>query len=85
MSLSGTQLAGGKGKNERVENDFYATNPLAVKMLLDKLPMPNLDIRKGLLEPSVGQGHIIEGISSWIHDHALNNVDIKKIHYLFRY
>ena len=40
--------------------------------------MPNLDIRKGLLEPSVGQGHIIEGISSWIHDHALNNVDIKK-------
>ena len=47
MSLSGTQLAGGKGKNERVENDFYATNPLAVKMLLDKLPMPNLDIRKG--------------------------------------
>ena len=78
MSLSGTQLAGGKGNNNRVENDFYATNPIAVKMLLDKLPMPKLDIRKGLLEPSVGQGHIIEGISSWIHDHALNNVDIKK-------
>ena len=36
MALSGTQLAGDKGNNDRVENDFYATNPIAVKMLLDK-------------------------------------------------
>lgn len=78
MALSGTQLAGGKGNNDRVENDFYATNPIAVKMLLDKLSIPNIDIKRGILEPSVGQGHIIEGINSWIHDHSLNGVDIKR-------
>lgn len=50
MSLSGIQLAGGKGNNKRVENDFYATNPIAVKMLLDKLPMPKIvTARSGLL------------------------------------
>lgn len=78
MALSGTQLAGGKGNNDRVENDFYATNPIAVKMLLDKLPIPSIDIKRGILEPSVGQGHIVEGINSWIHDHSLNGVDIKR-------
>lgn len=78
MALSGTQLAGGKGNNDRVENDFYATNPIAVKMLLDKLLIPSIDIKRGILEPSVGQGHIVEGINSWIHDHSLNGVDIKR-------
>lgn len=34
--LAGAKLAGGNPENERVENDYYATNPEAVKMLLSK-------------------------------------------------
>lgn len=54
MSLSGGQIAGGNPKNERVKNDFYATNPLAVQMLFDKFN-PNIDINT-ILEPCVGNG-----------------------------
>ena len=32
-TLSGGKLAGGNPKNDRVENDFYATNPKAVEIL----------------------------------------------------
>ena len=32
--LSGTKLAGGSPDRGRVKNDFYATNPKAVEMLL---------------------------------------------------
>ena len=34
MSWQGAKLAGGNPENERVANDYYATNPEAVKMLL---------------------------------------------------
>lgn len=84
MSLSGTQLAGGKGENERVENDFYATNPLAVKMLLDSIGVPILTHECGLLEPCVGQGHIIKGIKNsssplaqYVDDSYITALDIK--------
>ena len=30
MSLSGGQLSGGNSTTERAENDFYATNPIAI-------------------------------------------------------
>ena len=32
--LAGGKLAGGNPENGRVENDYYATNPKAVEMLL---------------------------------------------------
>jgi len=32
--LSGGQLAGGNPTNKRVENDFYATDPEALRMLM---------------------------------------------------
>ena len=34
--LAGAKLAGGNPENGRVEDDYYATNPEAVKMLLTK-------------------------------------------------
>ena len=45
MSLAGGKLAGGNPKNDRVENDFYATNPKAVTMLMNAYgEFENLDI-----------------------------------------
>lgn len=43
--LSGTKLAGSNSKRGRVENDFYATNPKAVEMLLS-----NNEFKKMVLE-----------------------------------
>ena len=53
--LSGGQLAGGNPTNERVEYDFYATNPKAVEMLLEKY---QFNEQGNWLECCVGQGHI---------------------------
>lgn len=52
--LSGAKLAGGHPKDIRVENDFYATNPEATKMLLEHYHLRG----KHYLEPCVGAGHI---------------------------
>lgn len=61
MALAGSKLAGGNPKNERVENDFYATNPKAVKMLLSRYDL----FGQNILEPCVGQGHIVEAIKDF--------------------
>lgn len=53
MSLSGNKLAGGNPKDKRVENDYYATNPIAVEELLKRV-----DFKGSFLEPCVGEGHI---------------------------
>ena len=50
MSLSGSKLAGGNPKNKRVDNDFYATNPQAVEMLLKNYDFNGVSI----LEHCVG-------------------------------
>lgn len=61
ISLAGSKLAGGTPKNERVENDFYATDPIAVKKLLTSYS----GIDGLILEPCVGQGHIAEAIKNF--------------------
>jgi hypothetical protein len=57
-SLVGSKIAGGNPENERVENDFYATNPKAVEMLLNA--HKSLKLGLSFLEPCVGTGNIIE-------------------------
>lgn len=76
--LSGTKLAGSNSKRGRVENDFYATNPKAVEMLLSNNEFKKWfwkDYNNGsyieLLEPCVGQGHIIQGIKSYYNNKNL--------------
>ena len=54
MVLSGGKLAGGNPKKKRVDNDFYATNPKAVEMLLEQESFECNNI----LEPCVGNGNI---------------------------
>lgn len=66
MSLSGGKLAGGNPANGRVDNDFYATNPMAVEMLFSKYH-PQFSGNK-MLEPCVGQGHIVDGVKQVFSD-----------------
>lgn len=59
--LSGGKIAGGNPEHERVKNDYYATNPKAVKMLLS-----NYEFKaQTILEPCVGGGHIVDAINNF--------------------
>ena len=60
MKLKGNKLAGGNPKNERVENDYYATNPKALKALLER---ESFDFST-FLEPCVGEGHLANVVNS---------------------
>lgn len=53
MALSGSKLAGGNPENKRVENDFYATDPKAVRKLLSVYSFSG----NKMLEPCVGEGY----------------------------
>ena len=59
--LSGGQITGGNPTNERVEYDFYVTNPKAVEMLLEKY---QFNENGNWLECCVGQGHISKVIEN---------------------
>lgn len=61
QTLSGGKLAGGNPENGRVENDYYATNPKAVEMLLTNYTFDASTI----LEPCVGEGHIANAINNF--------------------
>ena len=70
--LSGGKLAGGNPKNQRVEHDFYATDPLAVEMLMDKY-----EFNQGnFLEPCVGNGNISGVIKNRFPNSSITGVDI---------
>lgn len=73
MSLSGSKLAGGNPKNKRVDNDFYATNPQAVEMLLKNYDFNGISI----LEPCVWGGHIARTVDSfYINKKDITGVDL---------
>ena len=74
MSLQGAKLAGGNPKNDRVDSDFYATNPKAVHKLLLKYSINGTEI----LEPCIGNGNIANAIKDFYNNKGLNitGVDI---------
>ena len=74
MSLQGAKLAGGNPKNDRVDSDFYATNPKAVHKLLLKYSINGSEI----LEPCIGNGNIANAIKDFYNNKGLNvtGVDI---------
>lgn len=71
MSLAGAKLTGGNPQNERVANDYYATNPEAVRMLLDCHNFQG----KHILEPCVGAGHIANVLRDY-YGEEVTGVDI---------
>ena len=73
MALQGAQLAGGNPTNDRVENDFYVTDPIAVQKLLHKYSINGTEI----LEPCVGNGSIANTIEKfYANKHNITGVDI---------
>ena len=70
--MSGGKLAGGNPKNERVENDFYATDPLAVEMLMDKYKFNE----GSFLEPCVGNGNISSAIKEKFPNSQVVGIDL---------
>lgn len=45
---------------QRELNDFYATDPHALEIFLDKLKQDNIKLHKGIWECACGQGHLSE-------------------------
>lgn len=60
-TLTGTSLVGGSVNYERVEHDFYATDPHSVRDLLDIADIQG----EHFYEPCVGQGHIADVIKEY--------------------
>ena len=60
-TLKGTSLAGGSVNYDRVENDFYATDPQSVRDFLDLYDISG-DV---FYEPCVGMGHIAKVIKEY--------------------
>lgn len=65
--LQGSKIAGGNPKNDRVEHDFYATDPVAVEKLLLQYSINGTEI----LEPCVGNGNIANALRDF-YKHRLN-------------
>lgn len=66
-TLSGGQLAGGNSEYGRVDNDFYATDPKAVEMLLNTINYTPKG--REFLEPCVGEGHIADIVNRYYNDY----------------
>lgn len=71
--VTGANIAGGNPANGRVKDDFYATNPKAVQMLLDAISFP---VDGKYLEPCVGQGHIAKVIKQNFPQSQLTTIDL---------
>ena len=54
MSLCGAQLVGGNSTTEKAENDFYATEPVTVKLFLDKFKADGNDLVGDIWECACG-------------------------------
>ena len=61
--MNGGKLAGGNPANGRVDKDFYATDPKALRMLF---AVHNFDMTK-VLEPCVGSGTLAKTIEEDFH------------------
>ena len=57
-TLSGGQLAGGNSSSVREKNDFYATDPNALEIFLDRLKEDGVCLHNYIWECACGQGHL---------------------------
>lgn len=74
IKLSGTKLAGSGSKLGRVDNDYYATDPKAVKQLFNTFAI-NKRINS-FLEPCVGGGNIANEVISICKPNTTKFIDI---------
>src|SRR5574344_1789264 len=50
--------ASNHSEKERETNDYYATDPKALKIFLDKLTRDNIQLHENIWEPACGEGHL---------------------------
>jgi predicted RNA methylase len=62
---------GGKGINDRAEDDFYATQSKTTKVLLDVLKLNG-----SILEPACGDGHISEVLKEYYPNQEIISTDL---------
>ena len=72
-NLKGHALAGKSQSRERVDNDYYATNPKALDMLFDAEPFGS----GSYLEPCAGEGHLSKRIIELRPDATVDSIDIE--------
>ena len=72
FALNGYKLLGGGSKESRIENDYYATNPKAVRMLLERYELK----ADTILEPCVGEGHIANTVKEFYGNKEVVGIDI---------
>lgn len=71
-SVRGSMFTGGKGIFKREENDFYATPFHTTKSLLSNFKLEP----KSILEPSSGQGHIVEVLKEYFPKAEIEATDL---------
>lgn len=54
--LTAAKLAGSDPSRGRIENDYYATPPIATEAILNKIDLSD----DSILEPAAGEGHIVK-------------------------
>lgn len=59
---------------EREENDFYATDPNSLIILLDRLAKDNIKLNNNILECACGQGHLSEVLTN--NGYNVLNIDL---------
>ena len=70
--LTGTSLVGGTVNYERVENDYYATDPESTRALLREVVFaPGV-----ILEPCCGEGHISKELEKALPNNAVSSFDL---------
>ena len=68
IKLNLSMGARNNAKTEREENDFYATDPNAVKLFLNKLKEDGVALNKNIWECACGQGHMAEVFKEFNHN-----------------
>ena len=66
--MKGTSLVGTSLTRERVEDDFYATDPKSLELLLDKLKEDGIELHKNIWECACGQGHLSKVLENKGHE-----------------
>lgn len=59
---------------DREKNDYYATDPNTLKILLDRLEKDNINLNKNIWECACGEGHLSEVLKA--HGFNMTNTDI---------
>jgi len=60
-------MLGVNPNTQRQEEDFYATEPSALVLFLEKLKEDGIELKENILEPACGQGHLSKVLESYGH------------------